>query len=289
EGKERTISPLLEPGRYRLRAPRVPGSLPLLADERGAENVSIALGPAGWPQEELPVSTHPQLQLKNERQEETLFVLERTAWAGQELTATEETSMQMFRDLFSREALRPNEQLSVGTLTVMFTDLCRSTALYHEIGDAPAFGIVMDHLEIIKGIVAKYDGAFVKAMGDGTLSIFRNPLNALRAAQEAHDTITVRGSDNRPLKLKTGIHTGPCIVINQNERLDYFGSTVNIAARLESLSEGNEMVISSQVYADPEVSDWLQTAPWNLHHSETTLRGFGEKAFPVLRLSHRAA
>lgn len=289
-GKDRTINPLLEPGRYRLRSPGVSGSLPLLADaQTGAGSLSISLGPAGWPQEELPVSIHPRLQLKNDSGEEALIVLERTAWTDQALTAAEVTSMQMFRDLFSREVLRPNEQISVGTLTVMFTDLCRSTALYHEIGDAPAFGIVMDHLEIMKGLVAKYDGAFIKAMGDGTLSVFRNPVNALRAAEEAHEAITMRGSDYKPLMLKTGIHTGPCIIINQNERLDYFGSTVNIAARLEALSQGNDMVISSQVYADPEVVDWLPQTPWTLHHTETTLKGFGEKTFPVLRLTRPTA
>ena len=288
EGNERTISPLLEPGRYRLRSPGVPGSLPLLVDEQtGARSTAISLSPAGWPPEELPISTHPQLQFRNERGEETLFVLERTAWTDQALTAAEVTSMQMFRDLFSREVLRPNEQISVGTLTVMFTDLCRSTALYHEIGDAPAFGIVMDHLEIMKGLVAKHDGAFVKAMGDGTLSVFRNPLNALRAAEDAHSTLRVRDQENKPLMLKAGLHAGPCIIINQNDRLDYFGSTVNIASRLESLSEGNDIVISSQVYADPEVVDWLPHAPWTLHHTETTLKGFGEKSFPVLRLTKK--
>jgi hypothetical protein len=57
------------------------------------------------------------------------------------------TALQVFRDLFATEALRPGEQISVGTLTVLFTDLKNSTRMYREIGDATAFGHVMNHFE----------------------------------------------------------------------------------------------------------------------------------------------
>lgn len=285
-GTERTITPRLEPGRHRFRSPGTPGSFPILVEkDNGNRVVTINLGPEGWPHREQIVPTLPELLLRNESGEERLIVLERTAWSDQALTAAEVTSMQIFRDLFSREILRPNEQISVGTLTVMFTDLCRSTALYHEIGDAPAFGVVMDHLEVMKAIVEEHQGAFIKSMGDGTLSIFRNPLDAIRAAEAAHRTITTRGANHAPLMLKVGIHTGPCIIMNQNDRLDYFGSTVNIAARLESLSEGNDMVISPQVFADPEVPDWLHRSGWMLQQTETRLKGFGDKSFQVMRLA----
>ena len=50
-----------------------------------------------------------------------------------------------------------------------------------------------------------------------------------------------------PLTLKAGMHTGPCIAVTLNERLDYFGSTVNLAARLERKSTGDDIVVSSAV------------------------------------------
>jgi class 3 adenylate cyclase len=68
----------------------------------------------------------------------------------------------------------------------------------------------------------------------------------MRAAQEA--------TAGRPLALKVGIHVGPCIAVAQNGVLDYFGSTVNLAARLVSLSSGADLIVSGDVLADPEVS-----------------------------------
>ena len=59
-------------------------------------------------------------------------------------TAAEVTSLQVFRDLFANESLRPGERISVGSLTVLFTDLRGSTRLYRENGDAVAFGRVLD-------------------------------------------------------------------------------------------------------------------------------------------------
>ena len=60
------------------------------------------------------------------------------AWNDRATTAAEVTALQRFRDLFAGEALRPGEKVSVGTLTVLFTDLRGSTTMYNEMGDAPA-------------------------------------------------------------------------------------------------------------------------------------------------------
>jgi class 3 adenylate cyclase len=90
-------------------------------------------------------------------------------------TAAEVTALQMFRDLFAAEALRSGEQISVGTLTVLFTDLKNSTRLYREIGDATAFGRVMNHFDVLKQVIAEEDGAMVKTIGDAVMAVFRQP------------------------------------------------------------------------------------------------------------------
>ena len=59
------------------------------------------------------------------------------------------------------------------------------------------------------------------------------------------------------LLLKAGVHSGPCIAVTLNERLDYFGSTVNVAARLAGLSEGGDVVMSGPVHEDPGVAEVL--------------------------------
>ena len=188
------------------------------------------------------------LELVNPAGEPRLAIVERVAWSDQAVTAAEVTSLQLFRDLFSREVLRPGVQLSVGTMTMVFTDLKNSTQLHREIGDAPAFGRVLTHFEILKAAVAEEGGGIVKTMGDAIMAVFPRPVAALRAMARARAAwptrrhsrsragVTVPPSSLQPLALKAGIHSGPCLAINQNDRLDYFGTTVNLTARLCGLS-----------------------------------------------------
>jgi class 3 adenylate cyclase len=228
-----------------------------------------------------------------------LAAIEHLTWSDTATTGAEVTSLQLFRDLFSREVLRPGEQISVGAMTVVFTDLKNSTQLYQEIGDAPAFGRVLTHFEILKACVAAEDGAIVKTMGDAIMAVFPRPVAALRAMVEAQrwlaepqrfsfaNGVSVPPSSLAPLALKVGIHHGPCLAINQNERLDYFGTTVNIAARLCALSAGGDLVLSSTVRADAEVAAHLAapSPPFVASQEETRLKGFGLATFEIWRVS----
>ena len=109
---------------------------------------------------------------------------------------------------------------------------------------------------ILEHAVAAQGGSIVKTMGDSVMAAFNHPAAALRAIREAQAQISL--NNKQPLWIKAGIHRGPCIVVNLNERLDYFGSTVNIAARLPDFSQGSEVVFSTPVYNDPEVSAFLK-------------------------------
>jgi class 3 adenylate cyclase len=164
----------------------------------------------------------------------------------------------------------------VGSLTVLFTDLRGSTQLYRQIGDAPAFGLVLDHFEVLRRVVNQQDGVIVKTIGDAVMAVFRAPADALRAAVLAQRELP------QPLQLKVGIHYGPCIAVTLNDRLDYFGSTVNIAARLESLSLGDDIIISSAVHDDPEVAEWLQGV--NVTSLKAALKGFDDEHFELWRI-----
>jgi class 3 adenylate cyclase len=63
------------------------------------------------------------------------------------------------------------------------------------------------------------------------------------------------------LVIKLGLHGGPCIVVTLNERLDYFGSTANLAARLQGESRGGDIVVSQALTADPAVAPLLGGVP----------------------------
>ena len=245
----------LEPGRYALRASSVAGSVSLIADAEGLPEAAIRVTSFGWPPEQQHVSLHPTLNLINATDTEQTFQLERTAWSDQASTAADVTALQVFRDLFASEVIRPGEEISIGSVTLMFTDLRDSTRLYRRIGDASAFGRVREHFEILEESIASEGGAIVKTMGDSVMATFRHPIHALRAVWNAQTKIAARGEPM--LWLKVGMHKGPCIVVNLNDRLDYFGSTVNIAARLPAFSQGGELIFTEEINDDPEVQQFL--------------------------------
>jgi adenylate cyclase len=282
---ERELSLPLESGRYRLRALELSGGQDVTVTDGGQPAASVTIGEAGWPAQELKLAQQSSLKLANATSSEQLLILERLAWSDQSATAAEVTALQMFRDLFASEALRPGEQISVGTLTVLFTDLRNSTQLYREIGDATAFGRVMNHFDVLKKVIAEEDGALVKTIGDAVMAVFRRPVSALKAMLSAQEMLAAPAAGVAPLILKAGVHTGPCIAVTLNDRLDYFGSTVNMAARLEGLSTGNDVIISRALYDDPEVREFVASENLQAIPFEILLKGFEEERFELLRVS----
>lgn len=274
-GETFEVSAALEDGRYSLTASGLPGELPILAVADGATESHISVDEAGWPEGELQVGTHPTLQFINQTDIPQKFSFKRAAWRDDAATAADVTSLQLFRDLFSREALRAGEEIQISSVTLLFTDLRDSTRLYRQIGDAPAFGRVRQHFDLLEQAIAAEGGAIVKTIGDAVMAVFRQPAAALRAIEIAHAAIAMLEGDPA-LEMKAGIHTGPCIAVTLNERLDYFGSTVNIAARLPGLARGGEIVFSNEIKADPEVVAWLQenhpTPVW----FEAKVKGYDE-------------
>ncbi|PYS25675.1 MAG: hypothetical protein DMF72_00945 [Acidobacteria bacterium] len=286
-GARRSIDVELDEGRYRLRTMALPGWQHLRVTPDGTCVHTLQATPASWPSEEIEIGKCSQLQFENASEDEQLFILERTAWNDDAATAAEVTALQVFRDLFASEALRPGEQISVGTLTVLFTDLKNSTRLYREIGDATAFGHVMNHFDVLKQVIAEENGALVKTIGDAVMAVFRQPASALKAMLHAQQRLASPQNGGQQLTLKAGLHTGPCIAVTLNERLDYFGSTVNLAARLEGQSTGNDVVISSVVYSDPAVRELL-SEPQNgitATRFEIPLKGFDEERFELWRIA----
>lgn len=266
----------LEPGRFTMRASNASGSVSIFADADGASKADLRVTQYGWPPEEQRVSLLPTLNLINATDADSTFQLERTSWGDQAATAADVTALQVFRDLFATEVIRPGEEISVGSITLMFTDLRESTRLYRRIGDAPAFGRVREHFQLLEDEIAAEGGAIVKTMGDSVMAAFRHPIAAMRAMWKAQVKIMERGEPM--LWLKAGMHKGPCIVVNLNDRLDYFGSTVNIAARLPGFSQGGELIFTEEIYKDPEVQEFLtqNLKPDVLSRFTDNLKGFDD-------------
>jgi len=121
------------------------------------------------------------------------------------------------------------------TLAVLFADICDSTRLYHELGDAVAHSLATQCLKLIAEATTRSGGTVVKTIGDGAMSTFPTADQAYRAAVKIQDAL--RGGQ---LKIKIGFHVGPVIVADN----DVFGDTVNLAARMLARSGPGEILMT---------------------------------------------
>jgi class 3 adenylate cyclase len=195
------------------------------------------------------------------------------------LTAKRMLSNQTFRDVFKADNLNIDQRLQITSLTFLFTDLKGSTALYERVGDLAAFDLVRAHFHAVLDIITSERGAVVKTIGDAVMATFIKPEHAIVAGlrmRAAMDELNrKRGSDD--LILKIGIHEGPCLAVMLNERQDYFGQTVNIAARVQSLSMAQEIHITSPVLDAPAVVEILEQRAIKPIQKEAALRGIADK------------
>lgn len=277
----------LQPGRYRVRALDLKGGHYIQVTPDGETNLHLAIVDR-MQGREIAVAPQTFLTVENQSGGERLVILERMQWTDQIVTAAEVTSMQLFRDLFAQETLRPDIQIEVASLTLVFTDLKGSSRLYAEVGDAPAFGMVLNHFDILREVIAAEDGAIVKTLGDAVMAVFKRPVNALRAVLRAQEILAAAPMEygGKPLQLKAGIHTGKMIAVTLNDRLDYFGTTVNVAARLAALSQGTDIIASEAVFTDPEVADLLNQRDFSLMADvfDASLKGFESEQFRLSRI-----
>lgn len=158
-------------------------------------------------------------------------------------------SNQTFLDLFASETIVAAEGLEVRRLTLLFTDIQGSTAMYERVGDMKAFDVVRLHFGFLRESISQNAGALVKTIGDAVMASFHDPLDALRAALDMHARIADFNADagDELIRLKMGAHTGTCLAVTLNGRLDYFGQTVNLAARVQALSGGNDIMLTDEL------------------------------------------
>jgi class 3 adenylate cyclase len=110
------------------------------------------------------------------------------------------------------------------------------------------------------------------------MASFGDPADAVRAALAMQARIAGFNQDHdagdRELVLKIGVHVGASVMVSLNERLDYFGSTVNMAARLQGQSDGGDIVLSRAVAQDPAVKPLLASV--GAREESVALKGFAE-------------
>lgn len=193
------------------------------------------------------------LALHNRTKDEVAVLLERSSWSSDAVLGTVIASMPEFSGLFATEAPASGVELRVGHIALLFSDLVGSTALYERVGDARAFAIVEDHFRLMSEIIGRHGGGVVKTMGDAVMASFPSLAGATAAGLEMiseHDA----KHGGLGLGVKLGAYAGPCLVVRANERLDYFGTTVNIAARLQAQAAASQLVLTEEQAAEPSIA-----------------------------------
>lgn len=271
-GERRTVQVALRHGSYRLRTLEPGGEETVEWNKDGfpevvADDHTVVAGPLSAPE---------TVTLNNRADRKLTLIVEERAWMRDALTAHRATTLQAFRDLFNEDVLRPGDHVEIDHVTLMFTDLKGSTRLYERIGDPQAYSLVRKHYAIIGKAVREHNGTIVKTIGDAIMAAFADPADALRCAIQLHADFAHFNaiSGKEPVTIKLGLHVGRCISVTLNNRLDYYGTAANKAARLESQSEGGDIVISHDLAKDPAVRPLL--SQYSPREEEASLKGFNE-------------
>jgi class 3 adenylate cyclase len=190
------------------------------------------------------------------------------------LTAKRLLTNQTFRDIYRTNTLDVDQGLKITSLTFLFTDLKGSTALYDRVGDLAAYDLVREHFRVLNEIVASEAGAVVKTIGDAVMATFPTPDRALSAALRMRESVRDLRKD---LLIKIGIHEGPCLAVTLNDQLDYFGQTVNIAARVQGLADERAIFVTKSIVQHPQVVRIIQQNQLVPTEQIASLRGVSDK------------
>jgi adenylate cyclase len=122
---------------------------------------------------------------------------------------------------------------------VCFLDLTGYTRLTEELGDHAAADLAARLASLVRRSAQEHGGQAVKWLGDGVMFYFRDPGQGVMAALEMVETVATRALP----PAHVGIHAGPVVF----QEGDYFGRTVNIAARIADYARPGEVLVSQEV------------------------------------------
>lgn len=226
---------------------------------------------------DLTLSPSGVIELVNDSENEAVVRIEDANWRTLATTAAEVTTLPHFRDQFSSQVLAPGHEMAVRRLCVLFTDLKGSTQMYRDLGDAHSYAAVREHFKALQTAIESTGGSIVKTIGDAVMAVF----SSVDAAVEA--SLAFHAEDHGGLVTKIGLHAGPAIVVNANERLDYFGRTVNLAARLQKFSEGGDVVLTDESFRHLAIGPMSA----DVESFEASIAGVGDHVALVRIRPHR--
>ena len=129
---------------------------------------------------------------------------------------------------------------------IMFTDVKDFSKKMGE-NEVAAMDVLRIHDDAMREIVARNAGVVIKSLGDSFMVDFSSAVNAVRCAIEAQEFFHNHSADKtefEKIQIRIGIHLGDVMNIGN----DLYGDGVNIAARIEAITEANRICVSSEIY-----------------------------------------
>jgi len=274
----------LPEGAYLLRGPQLPFQLEFpVRKEASTYRWDLELGHNPGVEMVPTLRAGGQLLvLTNDQPRELLVRVERTASRQDAVTAAFASSLGIFRELFPQETLSPGKLAAIPTVTFLVVLLDQASNLYLTLGDLKAFDVLHKAFSVLTQSVQNYGGSVIKTLASGIQAVFQTPEQALRAALDMQPALSAQPL-TQDLLARISIHRGPAMLTTFNNRLDYFGSTINTATVLLRGIKDGELILSQDVYADPEVAQALRGRP--LTRELLTARLPGDRKLSVQRVS----
>lgn len=277
------------PGKHQFSSPQAAGGVfvEIVDDPAAPQEADLEIDPGGVHGVPERMRAPCRLRLRNRGDRPVELMLARTRWADDRVTVAEITTVQEFRELFGGELIAPGLEFSLENLVFLFTDVVGSTAMYERIGDGPAFALIRRHFDLLSEIYQRHEGALVKTIGDAIMCVFRRGDQALNAAVEMAREVPLRCEvePGAPLHLRIGLHRGPCIAMTANDRIDYFGTTVNTAARIQGVAGADEIALSPTLLQQPDVHALVRSLRLPARTQQLTLKGLsGAHMITILKV-----
>lgn len=185
-----------------------------------------------------------------------------------------------YRELMGSDVLSLDQSLQIMKSVILFTDIKGSTEMYEKLGDAKAFALVREHFQILFDTIKKFDGVPIKTIGDAVMGVFTSPYKAMAASIVIQQKLIERSktkTEDEKIEVKIGLHTGAAIVVTLNEKLDYFGTTVNIAARIQSEAEPNEIAVSEELFNGTKIKSLIASVTKTVKRQTVKLKGISRE------------
>lgn len=174
----------------------------------------------------------------------------------------------------------------IGLLTLLFTDLVGSTRLKQHLGDHQAVALIQQHHTLVREILAGFtEGEEISTAGDSFFIVFAKPSDTVKFALELQCRLRRSSPEFRRLLVdRIGIHIGEVMVeerVESSKPKDLYGLQVDICARVMSLAEGNQILLTRSAFDNArqvlkgEEIEGVGTLSW-LNHGAYVLKGVDE-------------